>query len=186
MPNWCANSCRLTASQDNPMMGKIMDELKKGQDAKWFQAVKPVPQPLMDAEASQAHRLSEDGKTLVEQFGHSNWYDYCVAEWSTKWDAINISYEQDGDSIIVYFDTAWSPPDGIFKAMEDADIEVEAAYCEQGVGFMGYRKDGEDYVCDMPEYDSDDDGECSPAYYEAIDKVWEDAGITHAPNGMGG
>lgn len=186
MPNWCANSCRLTAPQDNPMMGKILDELKKGQDAKWFQAVKPVPQPLVDAEASQAHRLSEEGQTLVEQFGHSNWYDYCVAEWGTKWEATIDRYEQDGDSIIVYFDTAWAPPDGIFAAMEEAGIKVEAAYCEQGIGFMGYRKDGVDYLCDMPEYEEDEDGSTTEAYYEAIDKVWEDAGITHAPANMGG
>jgi len=51
---------------------------------------------------------------------------------------------------------------------------------------MGYRKGGEDFCCDMPEYEPDDDGECSPAYHEAIDKVWEDAGITHAPASMGG
>ena len=185
MPNWCANSCRLTAPQDNPMMGKILDELKKGQDAEWFQAVKPVPQPLKDAVANHAP-LTEEGQKLVEQFGYSNWYDYCVAEWGTKWDAKIDRYEQDGDSIIVYFDTAWAPPDGIFAAMEVAGIKVEAAYCEQGIGFMGYRKDGVDYVCDMPEYEEDEDGSLAEAYYDAIDKVWEDAGISHAPASMGG
>ena len=186
MPNWCANSCRLTAPQDNPMMGKILDELKRGQDAEWFQAVKPVPEQLKDAAASHMQRLSEGGQQLAEQFGHSNWYDYCVAEWGTKWDAKIERYEQDGDSIIVYFDTAWAPPEGIYKAMEGAGIEVEATYQEQGVGYMGYRKDGEDFCCDMPEYEEDEDGGLTEAYYEAIDKVWEDAGITHAPSHMGG
>lgn len=185
MPNWCANSCRLSAPQDNPMMGKILNELKKGQDAEWFQAVKPVPQPLKDAIAHHGP-LTEEGQKLVEQFGYSNWYDYCVAEWGTKWDAKIDRYEQDGNFIFVYFDTAWAPPEGIYAAMEAAGIEVEATYIEQGMGYMGYRKDGEDFCCDMPEYDSDDDGECSPAYYEAIDKVWEDAGMVHGPSNLGG
>ena len=183
MPNWCANSCRLTASQDNPMMGKILDELKRGQDAEWFQAVKPIPQPLKDAVASSEPQ--ENSQLLREQYGYINWYDYCVSEWGTKWDAKVDSYEQhDGISVIVYFDTAWSPPEGIYKAMEEAGIEVEATYVEQGVGYMGYRKDGEDFCCDMPE--NDEDGDTPQGYYEAVDKVWEDAGITHSPNGMGG
>lgn len=185
MPNWCANSCRLTASQDNPMLGKILDELKKGQDAEWFQAVKPVPKPLKDAIANHAP-LTEEGQKLVEQFGHSNWYDYCVAEWGTKWDATIDRYEQDGKFIFVYFDTAWAPPEGIYAAMEAAGIEVEATYIEQGMGYMGYRRDGIDHMFDMPEYDSDDNGECSSAYYEAIDKVWEDAGMVHGPSNFGG
>jgi hypothetical protein len=167
------------------MMGKILDELKKGQDAEWFQAVKPVPQPLKDAVANHAP-LTEEGQKLVEQFGYSNWYDYCVAEWGTKWDAKIDRYEQDGDSIIVYFDTAWAPPEGIYAAMEEAGIQVEATYIEQGMGYMGYRRDGIDHMFDMPEYDSDDDGECSTAYYEAIDKVWEDAGMSHGPSNLGG
>lgn len=186
MPNWCANSCRMTASQDNPMMGKILDELKKGQDAKWFQAVKPVPQPLMDAESSTRHQLSEEGQELAKKYGYSDWYGFCVAEWGTKWEATIERYVQDGDSIIVYFDTAWAPPEGIYAAMEAAGIKVEATYIEQGVGFMGYRKDGIDHMCDVPEYEEDEDGSTSQTYYEAIDKVWEDAGMNHAPSNLGG
>ena len=185
MPNWCANSCRLTAPQDNPMMVKILEELKKGKDAEWFQAVKPVPQPLKDAVANHAP-LTEEGQKLVEQFGHSNWYDYCVAEWGTKWDANIDRYEIEDNSIFVYFDTAWAPPEGIYAAMEAAGIQVEATYIEQGIGYMGYRRDGIDHMFDMPEYDSDDNGECSSAYYEAIDRVWEDAGMSHGPSNLGG
>jgi len=185
MPNWCANSCRLTAPQDNPMLGKILEELKKGKDAEWFQAVKPVPQPLKDAIARHGP-LTEEGQELVKQFGHSNWYDYCVAKWGTKWDANIDRYETEGNSIFVYFDTAWAPPEGIYAAMEAAGIQVEATYIEQGMGYMGYRRDGIDHMFDMPEYDSDDNGECSPAYYEAIDRVWEDAGMSHGPSNLGG
>jgi hypothetical protein len=165
------------------MMGKILDELKKGQGAKWFEVVKPVPQPLLDSIADHGE-MSDEQKKLVEVFGHRSWYDYCVAEWGTKWDAKVDSYEHEGNSIIVYFDTAWSPPEGIYRAMEAAGIKVEATYAEQGVGYMGYRKDGEDFCCDMPE--DDEDGDTPQGYYEAIDKVWEDAGITHSPSNLGG
>jgi len=169
----------MTAPQDNPMMGKILAALKS--DGQWFEAVKPVPQPLKDGIANHGE-ASDEQKKLIEEFGYRSWYDFCVGEWGTKWDATIGSFEQDGDSVTVYFDTAWSPPEGIYKAMEDAGIKVEATYCEQGIGYMGYRKDGEDYCCDMPEYD----GEDSPEYHQAIDKVWDDAGITHAPHHLGG
>ena len=185
MPNWCANSCRMTAPQDNPMMGKILEELKKGHDAKWFQAVKPVPQPLMDAVANIGE-LSDEQKKLVEEFGYRSWYDYCVAEWGTKWDANIDRYEIEANSIFVYFDTAWAPPEGIYAAMEAAGIQVEATYIESGMGYMGYRKEGIDHMCDMPEYEEDEDGGTAQGYYEAIDKVWEDAGMSHGPSSLGG
>ena len=95
-------------------------------------------------------------------------------------------YEQDGNFIFVYFDTAWAPPEGIYAAMEAAGIEVEATYIEQGMGYMGYRRDGIDHMCDMPEYEEDEDGGTPQAYYDAIDKVWEDAGMVHGPSNLGG
>lgn len=180
MPNWCANSCRMTAPQDNPMMGKILAALTG--DGQWFEAVKPVPVPLKDAIANINVEPTDEQKKLIEEFGHRSWFDYCVDEWGTKWEAKIDSFEQDGDSVTVYFDTAWSPPEGIYKTMEAAGIKVEATYAEQGIGYMGYRKDGEDYCCDMPEYD----GEDSPEYHQAIDKVWDDAGMGHFPTNLGG
>jgi beta-glucosidase/6-phospho-beta-glucosidase/beta-galactosidase len=85
---------------------------------------------------------------------------------------------------LVWFDTAWSPPDGIYEEMYAAGIQVEAAYCEQGVGYMGWWKDGEECVVDMPV--ENDFNEDSMDFYHEIDKFFEDAGIAHAPEGLGG
>jgi len=187
MPNWCSNSCRMTAPMDHPLMVKIKDELELGQNARWFQAVVPVPQALLEAPARHGP-MTEDEEKLEASFGYKNWYDFCIAEWKTKWEAKVDRHEIDGDSITVWFDTAWSPPDGIYEAMHKAGISVEAAYCEQGVGFMGWWKDGQECTTDMPapDYMEDEDEDSTLSYYEAIDEFFEDAGIAHAPEGLGG
>lgn len=181
MPNWCSNSCRMTAPMDHPMMVNIKDELDRGENAQWFQAVVPVPQALLDAPARAGSPVTEDEEKLEAAFGYKNWYDFCMAEWKTKWEARVHKYEIDGDSITVWFDTAWSPPDGIYEAMHKAGISVEAAYCEGGMGYMGWWKDGEECVVDMPNGSFDED-----SFHYEIDKFFEDAGISHAPEGLGG
>lgn len=183
MPNWCSNSCRMTAPMDHPLMVKIIAELKQGDAAQWFQAVVPVPQELLDAAAKHGP-MNEEEKEVQAKFGYRSWYDFCVSEWKTKWDAKVYRHETEGDSVLVWFDTAWSPPDGIYEAMHKAGIQVEAAYCEQGMGYMGWWKDGKECVSDMPvenEFNED-----SMDFYHEIDKFFEDAGIAHAPEGLGG
>ena len=185
MPNWCSNSCRMTAPADHPLMVKIKAELDRGEGAQWFQAVVPVPQALLDQPARAGSPVTEDEEKLEATFGYRNWYDFCIAEWKTKWEAKVHSHDRvDGDSIVVWFDTAWSPPDGIYEAMHKHGIEVEAAYCEQGMGYMGWWKNGEECVVDMPV--ENDFNEDSMDFYHEIDKFFEDAGIAHAPEGLGG
>lgn len=183
MPNWCSNSCRMTAPTDHPLMVKIFAELERGDAAQWFQAVVPVPQKLLDAAAKHGP-MNEEEQEVQAKFGYRSWYDFCVAEWKTKWEAQVHKHVIDGDSLIVWFDTAWSPPDGIFEAMYAAGILVEAAYCEQGIGYMGWWKNGEERVVDMP--NEGDFNEDSWDFYHEIDKFFEDAGISHAPEGLGG
>ena len=47
------------------------------------------------------------GKTEYNDFG----YDWCRAIWGTKWDVYNESIYESGDTIIIYYQTAWSPND---------------------------------------------------------------------------
>lgn len=56
-----------------------------------------------------------------EEFGADNWYDWRIANWSTKWNA----YDQihDEGTNVVTFSTAWSTP-------EDAMIALSAKYPE--------------------------------------------------------
>ncbi len=42
----------------------------------------------------------------VQLYGTKNWYDWCIKNWDTKWNA----YDQSLENNIITFDTAWSTP----------------------------------------------------------------------------
>jgi hypothetical protein len=102
----------------------------------------PVPQELKDAVA--------DGKTnekLVEEYGYSNWYDFCVNEWGTKWDVgdeYSEPYRDTPNDLTFSFDSAWSPPTGLCVQLEAEGYTVRAYYYEPGMGFAGIYEDGYD------------------------------------------
>jgi hypothetical protein len=76
-----------------------------------------------------------DGKIVGD--GEFNWYQWNNANWDTKWNACDVNIDRFDTSAVIRFDTAWSAPMPIFKAIAeqfpklDFDIEYEE---EQGWG----------------------------------------------------
>ena len=202
MPNWCANSLKLvaTTADSEKKLAEIVQELARaktaGEDASIFALIKPIPQDLMiragsfGSDTPEQKELKIAEQKNLDKYGYKNWYDYCVAEWGTKWDARteNDSYEIDGNQVTIFFDTAWSPPMGIFHALEDMGFKVEATYVEQGVGFIGYYKDGMDFCEGMEQFqpENEEDEEYFGILCDRIDKYFENAGIDHSPSNYGG
>lgn len=200
MPNWCANSLKLIATtpESDAKISDIVRELARAtaanDSANIFNLIKPVPHALqivagwLGDDAEQA-ALEAAGQKNLDTYGYKNWYEYCVGEWGTKWDARDATYDIDGNQVTIYFDTAWSPPMGIYHALENMGFKVEATYVEQGMGFIGYYRDGRDTFEEMdqlqPELDDEDD-EFFGALCDNIDKYFTQAGISHAPMHMGG
>ncbi|MBM3913551.1 MAG: hypothetical protein FJ351_03785 [Sphingomonadales bacterium] len=67
-------------------------------------------------------RLSEkelgEGKTAIEnlrKYGHKDWYDWCCANWGTKWNASDTHWNDNSVSFL----TAWAPPDPVIQKMAD-------------------------------------------------------------------
>lgn len=69
----------------------------------------------------------EDGEKAIsnlEKYGCKDWYDWCIRNWGTKWDAgnqeMNLAQGEDkkkfiddiveDEEFLIYFETAWSPP----------------------------------------------------------------------------
>jgi len=190
MPNWCANSLKLiaTTAESESKLSEIVRELARAaaadESAAIFNLIKPVPQALMivagwSGDAAEQAALEEAGRKNLDTYGYTNWYDYCVAEWGTKWEATETTYDLDDNQVTMYFDTAWSPPMGIYHALENMGFKVEATYVEQGMGYIGYYKDGTDNEYELDELDYGDDGPDLGAHFTQ-------AGINHAPMHMGG
>jgi hypothetical protein len=196
MPNWTANSLKLTAKSatSEAKLAELVREISRSQEAndepKFFNMIKPIPQPLQIVAGWSGDKVEQTKREAAEQlnekiYGHKNWYDFCVHEWGTKWEPKldeNNKFELDGNVLIVYFDTAWSPPIPIYEALEAMGFEVEATYIECGMGFVGTYKNGQDITEDFDQFVSLDGEED----YEAIDKFFETRGFDHSPANFGG
>lgn len=129
MPNWCNNTAIISGPRP------VIDEIKQvlnDPDKGILEYMRPMP---MDQEA--------------------NWYDWCVTNWGTKWDATEtfVGDDTEEDSVTFSFDTAWAPPIEAFRhwAERDGRVTYRLTYIEPGMGFVGWDSyDGdyfdEDYV----------------------------------------
>jgi hypothetical protein len=136
MPNWCNNN--LTLEHDDPaMIQRAFDALERGEFLSEFC---PIPKELGDAIAN-----GSVNEALVAKYGYSNWYDYCVNEWGTKWDCGeqgNNDIHPDGRMLHTFFDTAWAPPIGAYEKLEKLGFRVDAQFYEGGMAFAGTYSDG--------------------------------------------
>ena len=142
MPNWCNNVVEL-AHEDPAMLERAKAALNRGE---FLQEFIPVPQELKDAVAD--FKTNED---LVAKFGYSNWYDYCVNEWGTKWDVggDGMTAEIENGRISTSFDSAWSPPIAAYEKLVELGFSVRAYYYEGGMCFAGVWEDGDDDYYDL-------------------------------------
>lgn len=206
MPNWCSNSMKLVATnaESEKKLADIVQELARAvaahENPAIFEMILPVPEPLKieagfyGRDTPQQLELEAKEAANLKQYGHKNWWDFCVKEWGTKWD-MSIAdspevYEINGNAVTIFFDTAWSPPEGIYHALEAMGFEVEATYIEQGVGFIGYYKDGQDVCEDMGQFEpvteTEDDEDGFFNLCEKVDQFFADAGFDHTPPHFGG
>ena len=164
MPNWCNNIVEVRGPR------KIVKELA---DHKFdFMKIYPYPKELDITAGSEGPEDSPEQKALVakeeanlEKHGYRNWYDWCVAEWGTKWNAggnnedLQVDYDEDVDDegiALFTFDTAWAPPLGVMqKLMDDhPELSIECRYLEPGCGFFGVWDNGDDRGYDFEQLEN--------------------------------
>ena len=160
MPNWCGNT--LTITHEDPSM--IVRAKAAFAEGKFLNEFCPVPQELTDTvsgfhgDPDEQARLDAQTKANIENYGYGNWYDYCVAEWGTKWDVGDGQGIQTWDEheLVVYFDSAWSPPIAAYEKMLDQGFTVYATYYESGCAFAGIWDNGDDDYYDLSGMNSED------------------------------
>lgn len=157
MPNWCANYVDI--KHDDPlMMVLLMQRLQRAIEAKensdgFFDQLKPCPPELLDEDLttwggnddeSLARQTKRDA--MKKRYGFESWYDWRVENWGTKWDVrdIQIYTPESGDLMQLQFDTAWLPPIPIYELLKEQGYVVNAQYIDEGMGFAGDWRDGDD------------------------------------------
>lgn len=106
------------------------------EDLPYYFGTKTDPKPKgydkWDAEKKMAHNLKFSGR---------GWYDWNIREWGTKWDAGDVdltdSTENKSPDLYYTFQTAWSIPEPVFRAMVEQHPELNFDFSseeEQGWG----------------------------------------------------
>jgi hypothetical protein len=180
MPNYCYN--RLTLQHKDPDL--INRAATAFQSGKLLEEFVPVPKELKETvagfcEAGYAAELHEFQQKLnVKYFGYQNWYDFCVDKWGTKWDVCGTVIDSQKNSLLIEFESAWSPPLGFYTVMQDLGFEVQAYYWEPGMAFAGrFDQNGDEFFEVKSLEDAknlpDDINEALEIYGSMLE--WEDA-----------
>ena len=150
MPNWCSNSITVRSSQQREIT-RLVEAFREGN---FCDAVIPVPEILKNPETTTSYgdpdkQAAADAvrEAATVATGYQSWYDFCVARWGTKWDVGSdgsIEVDEDGLGFSASFDSAWSPPTGVFEALVEQGFEVVAYYYEPGMCFAGKWDNGID------------------------------------------
>ena len=171
MPNWCNNNIEITgpAKTINAVWTATQAE-----DGGLLNAMVPMPKALRDTTKGTGDELQ------TEQYdGFTNWYDWSVSRWGTKWDIDleGIEYTDNGDgtaTISGYFDSAWSPPIEAYNRFLEAneDCGITASYYECGCDFAGLYDNGDDeYLEDLHEEAKQPEDQQSDLF-KRLDEEW--------------
>ena len=140
MPNYCNNSLTLS-HKDKDKVEKLYQAILSNS---LCNTVIPLPEALRNTTAPS----KEPNELLIAEFGADNWYDFQVSNWGTKWDVIDATAElhnDDGElTITASFQTAWSPPLGVYNKLMEDGFELNAMYFEGGMCFAGILSNEED------------------------------------------
>ena len=188
MPNYCNNVVEIRGPQK--VVKALVDHRLD------FQKIYPYPKDLdivagrsgADDSPEQIQLVAAEESNLAK-YGYKNWYDWCVSEWGTKWNAggsdnadMQIDFDEDGDDSIALFqfDTAWAPALGVLQKLKDdhPELSVECRYHEPGVGFMGVWTDGHDRCYDNIQGSQDtfwqsDDGRLLDETFDIVESMQE-------------
>jgi len=157
MPNHCYN--RVTFYSGNTEDVAKLKKIFEGEQV--FGQIIPEPDwpntPLMTSQNKSLYSNELKGtdgelpqkvedpfqRYVFKSTGHADdrWYDWRVQNWDTKWDAYDLSVDDDDpEQLEVSFNTAWSPPEAVCSAIREQypDVSVSWFFDEPGCEIAGY------------------------------------------------
>jgi hypothetical protein len=161
MPNWCENNLNIIGSKED--IDRLVEHVKNDDKPLSFNSILPMPKDLVGTR-SPAYIVTQEeydnitpeewakmddpnnpfeSKPITEEisnrymrlYGSNNWYDWACYSWGTKWDTRDVGVIRWDDTGISYeFDTAWCPPEGIYKELVSKfpKLEFELQWSEEG------------------------------------------------------
>ncbi len=133
-----------------------------------FQSLYPLPSDLVGTRAPSNPETDEEkehSEHLRQLYGYDNWYDWCIENWSTKWDCYdqdeewNVEDVDGGKSIKLFYYTAWSPATNFYTEVSKQfpGLLFRHEFADEGGSFLGYEEFQNGEMTDMDEFDWDSD-----------------------------
>jgi hypothetical protein len=149
----------------------------------------PVPEDLRNivagsvpVEQEAEHKLKEEFNRIT--YGYTNWYDFCVNEWGTKWEigADGNPAQDIPGGLMLGFDSAWSPPIAAYEKLVAMGFRITAMYYEPGMAFAGVWDNGDDDYYEYGSMDSKEIAETLPTELDEAFGISESAAEWEAEN----
>lgn len=143
MPNWCINSLRVSGESEKSLTS-FRDWL--GEDGFKLNKIDQMPIELENTISPVQKGQEAQAKILSEKYGASNWYEWKVKNWGTKWD-VEADVDDQDSLIFINFDSAWAPPTAAITKLGKLfpDLHFTLTYQEGGMCFAGrLTVDGDD------------------------------------------
>ncbi len=154
MPNWCENKLDVSGNEIDVQKFKeltlVKDDVGSGLHFT-MEILSTTPSELLEQTSPNMWRGEEDdieGKLefekkieeLKQKYGHTDWYDWRVKNWGTKWDAAESYILDDEDEFFsIEYNTAWGPNIEWVKtiAKQFPELTFTLWFQEPGMGFCG-------------------------------------------------
>jgi hypothetical protein len=170
MPNWNQNSATFR-HEDPAQIDRIVDGYN---NSRLFGEFIPCPPELLESvEIGENYneRVAAKNAENMAKHRYSDWYDWSITHWGTKWDVgeeADMLDRRDPNTVQISFDTAWSPPVAFYKALTGMGFDMTAYYLEEGMGFVGKytSEEGDEYF----NFDGSEDLEDIP---DDIRQFWD-------------
>lgn len=146
MPNWCENDLKISGPKE-----KIEECLEFIGEEFDFTKLIPYAEPYVSMDADFPEYSSDDFEEKLEAYKakwnsekdgfNSGGYEWCVANYGTKWsrgyNVVHYTHPLRGQC--VSFETAWTPPTPVIKALaiKFPELTFTHEYFECGCGFCG-------------------------------------------------
>ena len=176
MPNWCENNVTIGHKLKRKLIPLAKECMKD--ECRLFNLIMPQPDwmttpndkgelPKLKDIKNKKGELVMKIKEFPDGTQDDRWYDWRCNNWGTKWDvnefyqaSFPIDYHGADEEYIdrsynykldIGFDSAWSPPLGIYAALVEQGFYVCANYIEGGMGYCGEWLNGNDSCFDFDE-----------------------------------
>ena len=125
MPNHCVSTLYLRSEPKN--LNKLLKQVE-----------------ITESEASEAHPASKFSFHQIIPMPvkeESNWYEWCISNWGTKWDICDtdMTGSWENGEVGITFWTAWSPVHQVLLTLSQQNPKVDMTYTyyDEGGGFYG-------------------------------------------------